>query len=75
MKVKDTQFAEDFPMFGSFSFLAEGFSRQPVTRYMRPFYLAAEMSERKGHCIGESLRYKVQKNITPNENPKQHYSR
>ena len=54
-----TQFAEDYPMAGAFYYRTRGFSKQPVTHYMRPFYLAVKKSERKGFCIGERSSYKV----------------
>jgi hypothetical protein len=54
-----TQWAEDWTRLGAFHYRLLGFKDQPVTHYMRPFYLAVKPYERKGQCIGQRSSYKV----------------
>ncbi|XP_060603128.1 uncharacterized protein LOC132756151 [Ruditapes philippinarum] len=54
-----TQWAEDYPMAGAFFYRVLGFSKQPVTHYMRPFFLSVGNTMKHDYCIGERPSYKV----------------
>ncbi|XP_069105006.1 uncharacterized protein [Argopecten irradians] len=56
-----TQWAEDMAHIGTFNLRMMGFTHQPVTHYMRPFYLVAEKlyNHNKPYCLGSTPRHKV----------------
>lgn len=59
-----TLFAEDFPRFGLFNYLARGFERPPTDLYLRPFWLAVEDSfllrSSSSLCFGNVVKHQLQ---------------
>uniref|UniRef100_V5GWQ5 Sulfatase n=1 Tax=Ixodes ricinus TaxID=34613 RepID=V5GWQ5_IXORI len=59
-----TFFAEDFPRFGLFNYLARGFERPPTDLYLRPFWLAVEDSfllrSSSSLCFGNVVKHRLQ---------------
>ncbi|OQR72076.1 hypothetical protein BIW11_10599 [Tropilaelaps mercedesae] len=60
----ETLYAEDFPQFSTFNYLANGFSRPPTHHYLRPFWLAIEYSMLSKTssllCYGAKPKYQLQ---------------
>ncbi|KAG8186660.1 hypothetical protein JTE90_014736 [Oedothorax gibbosus] len=61
-----TMWAEDFPKFGLFNYLAKGFRRPPTDHYLRPFWLAVEestLNKFSSHmCYGSVPKHMLQMN-------------
>ncbi|WKY14085.1 hypothetical protein Q1695_004707 [Nippostrongylus brasiliensis] len=61
-----TSYAEDYPEFNLFSYLARGFRRKPVHHYLRPFWLNVYGSvlhrRSKFLCYGNQAMHKIQLN-------------
>ncbi|CAN7942821.1 unnamed protein product, partial [Ixodes hexagonus] len=61
-----TLFAEDFPRFGLFNYLARGFERPPTDLYLRSFWLAIEDSflirSSSSLCFGNVQKHRLQMN-------------
>lgn len=59
-----TLFAEDFPQFGLFNYLARGFERPPTDLYLRSFWLAVEDSfllrSSSSLCFGNVEKHRLQ---------------
>lgn len=60
----ETLFAEDFPEYGLFNYLARGFDRPPTDCYLRPFWLAVEesflMKSSSSLCFGNVQKHMLQ---------------
>ncbi|XP_022669783.1 uncharacterized protein LOC111253881 [Varroa destructor] len=60
----ETFYAEDFPQFNTFNYLANGFRQPPTNHYLRPFWLAIEGSmlfkSSSLLCYGAKPRYQLQ---------------
>ncbi|XP_064477884.1 uncharacterized protein LOC135391530 isoform X2 [Ornithodoros turicata] len=60
----ETLYAEDFPQFGTFNYLAEGFRDPPADHYLRPFWLAVEQSyllrTSSNLCLGNVAKHRIQ---------------
>lgn len=60
----ETLYAEDFPQFNTFNYLANGFTRSPTNHYLRPFWLAVGKSMLSKSssllCYGDKPRYQLQ---------------
>lgn len=60
----ETFYAEDFPKFATFNYLAEGFREPPTDHYLRPFWLAVEQSylimTSSNLCFGNVAKYRIQ---------------
>ena len=59
-----TQFGEDCPGIGSFTYRMLGFKEQPVDHYMRPFFMHAErlFGRHKPFCLGSIPRHSAMMN-------------
>ncbi|KAH6942088.1 hypothetical protein HPB50_000663 [Hyalomma asiaticum] len=60
----ETLFAEDFPAFALFNYLARGFTRPPTDYYLRPFWLAVYESfllmSSSALCLGNTPKHMLQ---------------